>query len=222
MIKQTINELYEKFPYEIKLKYSGKFKPYNANIKMRYDKIQVNLSKKWKTVSKEIQIGLVQELLLKILKNKLKPIKTKSDSIALYNTFIKKLHLGAQITHIDPILEESFNRVNENYFYNFIDKTNLVWGSTSLSKLGSYEYATDTITISSIFKTADKKLLDYIIYHEMLHKKHKFYTKNGRNYHHTGEFKKKEKEFENSELMEREIQKLIRTKRPFLKKLFYV
>jgi hypothetical protein len=222
MIKQAINELYEKFPYEIKLKYSGKFKPYNANIKMRYDKIQVNLSKKWKTVSKEIQIGLVQELLLKILKNKLKPLKTKTDSMQLYNTFIKKLHLGAPITQTDSILEESFNRVNEKYFYNFMDETNLVWGSPSLSKLGSYEYATDTISISSIFKTVDKKFLDYIMYHEMLHKKHKFYTKNGRNYHHTGDFKKKEKEFEDSELMEKEIQKLVRRNRSLFKKIFYM
>lgn len=222
MIKQSINELYEKFPYEIKLKYSGKFKPYNANIKMRYDKIQLNLSRSWKGISKEIQIGLIQELLLKLLKNKLKPLKTKTDSMELYNTFIKKLHLGAQITHTDPILGESFNRVNEKYFYNFIDQTNLIWVPPSLSKLGSYEYATDTITISSIFKTANKKLLDYIMYHEMLHKKHKFYTKNGRNYHHTGEFRKKEKEFEDSELMEKEIQKLVRGKRPFFKKLFYI
>ena len=45
MIKQAINELYEEFPYEIKLKYSAKFKPYNANIKMSYGKIQLNLSK---------------------------------------------------------------------------------------------------------------------------------------------------------------------------------
>jgi len=157
MIKQAINELYDKFPYEIKLKYSAKFKPYNANIKMHYDKIQLNLSKSWKTVSKEIQIGFIQELLLKILKNKLKPLKTKTDNTELYNIFIKKLHLGAPKTKIDPILEESFDTVNEKYFYNLIEKTNLVWGSPSTSKLGSYEYATDTITISSIFKTTDKR-----------------------------------------------------------------
>ena len=53
----------------------------------------------------------------------------------------------------------------------------------------------------------------------MLHKKHKFISKNGKNYHHTREFKKKEKEFENAE----EIEKLIRiiTTKKRIKKLFW-
>jgi len=222
MLKNAINELYDNFPYEAKLKYSGRFKPYNANIKMRSDRIQVNLSKNWKTISKEIQMGLIQELLLKLLKNRLTPLKKKTDSTELYNIFLKKLHLGIPKTQTDPILEESFNRVNERYFYNLIETTNLVWGSDTLRKLGCYEYASDTITISSIFKIADTNILDYIMYHEMLHKKHKFYTKNGRSYHHTSEFRKKEKEFENSELIETEIQQFVRKKRPFLKRLFYI
>jgi hypothetical protein len=51
-------------------------------------------------------------------------------------------------------------------------------------------------------------LLDYVVYHEMLHKKYKFVNKNGRNYHHTGNFKKKEKEFENQQQVERRLKTL--------------
>jgi len=223
MIKQAINELYTNFPYEAKLKYSGKFKPYRANVRLRGVNIQFNLSRKWKTVSKDIQMGLIQELLLKILKNKLKPIRTNTSNIELYNIFIKKLHIGIPKIKRDPILEESFNRVNEKYFFGLLEISNLEWGSKTATKLGSYEYATDTISISTIFKD-EPGLLDYVMYHEMLHKKHKFYSKNGRSYHHTAEFKRKEKEFENSEEIEQRIKRIARKAhtRGFIRKLFFI
>ena len=41
---------------------------------------------------------------------------------------------------------------------------NLVWGKNSFRKLGSYEYGSDTITISKIFLESDKSLLDYVMY----------------------------------------------------------
>lgn len=213
MLKQAINELYGGFPYSYSLKYSGKFKPYRANVRLRENNIQFNLSRKWKTVSKEIQIGLIQELLLKILKNRLKPLKTNTQNIELYTIFMKKIHIAAPKVEIDPVLEESFDRVNEKYFYSLLEKTNLKWGNASLSKLGSYEYGTDTIMISKVLEDADRELLDYIMYHEMLHKKHKFTKRGSRNYHHTTEFRNKEKEFENSKLIEKKLSSLLNRKR---------
>jgi len=156
MLKDAINELYKEFPYSYSIKYSAKFKPYRANVKLRENNIQFNLSKKWKTVSKEIQIGLIQELLLKILKNRLKPSKTITQNIELHNIFMKKIHIAAPKTDINPVLEKSFDRVNERYFYNLLEKTNLKWGYPSLSKLGSYEYGTDTIMISKVLESTDK------------------------------------------------------------------
>lgn len=213
MLNEAINELYKEFPYSYSLKYSGKFKPYRANVRLRGDNIQFSLSKKWKTVSKEIQIGLMQELLLKILRKRLKPLRTNTQNMELYNIFMKKIHIAAPKTDIDPVLEESFDRVNAKYFYNLLEKTNLIWGSTSLSKLGSYEYGTDTIMISSVLRDADKEMLDYIMYHEMLHKKHKFTKSGGRSYHHTSEFRKDEREFENSQLIEKRLKGLLIKKR---------
>ena len=193
--------------YELKIEYNNKFKPYNANVKYLSNKIQFNLSKKWRTVSKEIQIGLVQELLLKIFKE-----KKKTTNIDLYNIFMRNIHIAVPKTKTHPEMEDSFNRVNEQYFYGLIEQPNLVWGSASLRKLGSYEYGSDTITISRIFQNNDG-LLDYIMYHEILHKKHKFKNKNGRNYHHTAKFRKDEKEFENSKEMEKEISRLVNKNR---------
>ena len=54
--------------YELEVRYTDKFKPYNANVKYTRAKnsFHFNLSRKWKSVSKEIQTGLIQELMLKI------------------------------------------------------------------------------------------------------------------------------------------------------------
>lgn len=209
MLKQAISELYDRFPYFCSIKYSAKFKPYRANVRLSGDKIQFNISEKWKTVSEDIQIGLIEELLLKIMKKRLKPLKMNTQNMELYNIFMKKIHIAAPKTDIDPILELSFNRVNEGYFYNLLEKTNLKWAYPSVSRLGSYEYGSDTIMINKLLGNADQEMLDYVMYHEMLHKKHKFTKKNNKSYHHTSEFRKKEKEFENSQLIERKLQRLL-------------
>ncbi len=215
IIEEAFSKLYpeKEFNYNPKIKYSRKFKDFNANVKKHYNNLEFNLSKKWKSIDRDIKLGLIQDLMNKIFKTKI-----KTQNIDLYNIFIKKLHLTIPKTKTDPVLEDSFNRINEKYFYGIIERSNLVWGSKSIRQLGTYEYQTDTITISSIFKE-HIELLDYIIYHEMLHKKYKFINKNGRSYHHTKEFKKKEREFENAAQMERLI-KIVTTKKR-IKKMFW-
>jgi len=211
LIKEAFHQLYpdKELRYDISLKYSRKFKSYNANVKIYGNNLMFNLSRDWRKISREIQIGLIQELLTKILKNKTK----KTINIELYNLFMKNVHIAVPKTKTDEILEESFDRLNEIYFNGLLDKTNLKWGSNSTSKLGSYEYGSDTITISAIFKDSEQQLLDYVMYHEMLHKKFKFQNKNGRNMHHSSEFRAMEAKFENRDLMEREISKLARKHR---------
>ena len=211
LTKEAFQQLYPEkdMKYSFTLKYSRKFKPYNANVKLYRNSLIFNLSREWKNVSKEIQMGLIQELLVKILRAK----KNKTMNMELYNLFMKNVHLAVPKTKTDPLLEESFNRVNDAYFIGMLDKPNLQWGNASTSKLGRYEYGSDTITISSIFGSSPKELLDYIMYHEMLHKKFKFESKNGRTLHHSPEFKRMESKFPNHEFLEKEISKLARKHR---------
>ena len=191
--------------YKISVDYSRKFKPYNANVRIYGKNLTFNLSKEWDKVNDEIVIGLMQSLILKILRD-----RKETTNIDLYNLFIKKLHIFIPKTKIDPALEKAFDRVNEKYFYGLIEKSNLEWGKNTTTKLGCYNYQTDTITISSIFEGVDDILLDYVMYHEMLHKKHKFRNVGNRSMHHTGRFKQQEKEFEGHDEAELEIKKLIR------------
>lgn len=216
LIEQSFKEIYpdKELNREISVKYSGKFKPYNANVKHSPFRLQFNLSREWKSVSREIQMGLIQSLLVKVFKGR--PNTGYQD---LYESFIKNLPKYAAKTETNPILEESFNRVNQKYFNSSIERSNLVWGSYSSTKLGSYEYQSDTIKISRILKDRDPLLLDYIMYHEMLHKKHKFYTKSGRSYHHTTIFRNAEKQFEAQEEVEKRLKNLCRNTK--IKRIFF-
>lgn len=208
LINQAFQELYpgQELNKAIQIKYSGKFKPYNANVRYTNEFIHFNLSKEWKTVSKEIQIGLIQSLMVKIFKGQ--PNTGYRD---LYESFIKNLSKYTTATKVDPTLQQSFERVNNQYFDSLMDLPNLEWGSASTSKLGSYEYQTNTISISTIFQDSEEEILDYIMYHEMLHKKFQFKSSNrGRSLHHSNEFKKAEKQFQNVHKVESNLKALLR------------
>lgn len=194
---------------ETRISYSGKFKDFNANVRITPSSLTFNLSKAWKPIDSEIKIGLIQTLLLKIYKK-----KAKTQNIDLYNSFIKNLHISIPKTESHPVLEDSFNRVNNTYFFGLVETPNLKWSTPTFRKLGSYDFHTDTITMSSIFKD-ELELLDYVMYHETLHKKLKFKNSGSKTYHHTADFKRKEREFPNSELMEKRITTLISKKRAF-------
>jgi len=210
IIKEAFSRLYpgKDFDYDCSVRYSGKYGAYNAGIRKSSGRMELSLSKKWKDIDEEILIGLAQSLLLKLFND-----KKKTMNVDLYNNFVRNLHLAAEKNETEPVLEESFNRVNENYFFGLVERPNLRWGNFSKRRLATYNYHTDTITVSSIFKGAENKVLDYLVYHELLHKKIKFSNKNGRNFHHTREFRQKEKKFEGVEEIEKEIEMIVRTAR---------
>lgn len=207
IIEEAFRLLYpgRQFNYRVNIIYSGRFKEYNANARRIGDFMEFRLCKRWREVSREIKIGLIQELMLSLLND-----RKDSMYIDLYNGFVKRLHLVAPKTRSAPELETSFMRINDKYFYGTIEQPNLEWGSASKRKLGSYNFKNDTITISRIFKDMELVLLDFVMYHEMLHKKHKYTNKGGRNSFHDPEFRKKEKEFEGYAEVDRLLKKRIR------------
>jgi hypothetical protein len=187
--------------FSFSIEYSGKFSPYNGNVKRRGNMIEFNFSSKWKHISREIQIGLAQHLFVKLFK-----VKKRTTNMDIYSHFMKSIHIAAPKTHFDPILKVSFEKNNEQFFNGMMEMPNLEWGSDSFSKLGQYAYGSDTITMSTILKDAPDGLLDYVMYHEMLHKKLKFtISKSGRTFHHPPEFKRLEAQFPNAGRLEKEL-----------------
>lgn len=214
LVHRAVEELYpEKLPqYQWDLAYSGRFNSYNANVKYNRTKVAFYLSKDWRKISDEIKIGLVQNLLLKIFgKENARAMSTIN--LDLYTTFLKNIHLAIPKSDQNPALKSSFDRVNNLYCNGLIDAPNLVWGKVSTRKLGSYEYGSDRIIISSVLQQAPQELLDYVMYHELLHKKHKFNCSSGasrRSYHHTALFKQDESRFDRYAEMEMQLQDFLR------------
>ncbi|MBW3012724.1 SprT-like domain-containing protein [Candidatus Woesearchaeota archaeon] len=194
------------------LDYSGRFSPYNANVKLANNRLFFSLSKEWKAVDTSIRKGLIQNLLLKLYGRKGEKV-SKTIYVDLYDSFTKNLHHSIPKTKTEHFLEQSFNRVNERFFYGLVEQPNLEWSGYSKTTLGTYNYQTDTIRISRFFAEAPEEMLDYVMYHEVLHKKVKFKNTGLTCQHHTFEFRAKEKDFPGQKQMEKDIGAFLKWKR---------
>ena len=221
IIHKAFNELWpeKELTQDIGINYSSRFSDYNANVTHNPWKMSFRLSKKWRGIDEDIRIGLFQSLLVKVFKSGPYKDYNKNNKIELYNMFLKNIALVAPRKESAPKLIESFNRVNDQYFYGMMDMPNMLWGKHTLRKLGSYEYGNDTVIISQALREAPIEMCDYVMYHELLHKKHKFYHKNGKSYHHTHAFRKDEKSFKNALQLEKELKSFLRKKA--VKKAFF-
>jgi hypothetical protein len=96
-------------------------------------------------------------------------------------------------------LQISFNRVNNRYFNGCITQPHLRWSKGfTRRKFGDFQGDINTITIS---RSLDRPqipiyVLDYVMYHELLHKKLGAKQVNSRRYTHTPEFRKAERKFD--------------------------
>jgi len=210
LIQESYQRLFpeKEFPYQAEMEYNRRLADFNANIRLEPRKIKVNLNLQWKDIDPEIKIGLIQHLLLRIFKK-----RAHTTNIELYNNFIKNIPILTPKTKSDPALEAAFDRVNQQFMSNSVDKTNLTWGTASFRKLASYNFHTDTITVSTLFTDARPEIVDYLMYHEMLHKHHKFKHHEGRSSFHSPAFKEDEQRYPDHELIEKEIESIIRRKK---------
>lgn len=215
MIEQAFRKLFPNraFNYTSRLKYSRAFKGYNANIRKTGRDIEVRMGIAWEDVDEDIRSGLVQVLLLKLFRQNGSTTNTR-----MYNNFMKEMSKYAVVSDSDPDLKASFDRMNDMYFNGLLDMPNLVWGTASRSRLGSYDFGTNTIRISSILQNRED-LLDYVMYHEMLHKKLKFQGRGARSYHHTKEFREREGEF-HDKLIEKKLDAFLSEKSKRMFKLW--
>jgi hypothetical protein len=206
MIVEAFRDLFPErtLKYKPILTYSGQFKDYGANVRLGRGVLEFRLSKKWLGISKEIVMGLLQELMQKLWKSRERTIY-----IDLYNDFIKNVHIAIPKTIIEPELKESFDRVNKRYFLEQVEMPNLKWGKHSTTYLGSYDFKTDAITISKIFLNKSK-FVDLIMFHEMLHKVNKFKKSGSKTFYHDKRFKYAEKQFDDYDLINKELKRFLR------------
>jgi hypothetical protein len=95
-------------------------------------------------------------------------------------------------------LDHLFSTINHQYFAGAMSKPRLMWSSIlSHRKLGHYERTRDRIVISKILdhERIPQYLVEFILYHELLHKHHGIQWLNGKCMVHTPEFKHSERKF---------------------------
>ncbi|MBI9046735.1 MAG: hypothetical protein JEZ06_19755 [Anaerolineaceae bacterium] len=95
-------------------------------------------------------------------------------------------------------LNHIFSLVNKKYFSNKMPIPKLTWNQTfTRRKFGHYQPATDTLMVSISLDQPEipEFVVEYIMYHELLHKKMGSRIANGRLYSHTPAFRKMEKKF---------------------------
>jgi hypothetical protein len=95
-------------------------------------------------------------------------------------------------------LESLFGRVNRRYFGSAIERPHLKWSrQKTYRKFGHYNFETDTVLISRSLDDPEVPayVLEYLMFHELLHKQLGIHQKGDRQYAHTPEFKAREKTF---------------------------
>jgi hypothetical protein len=118
-------------------------------------------------------------------------------------------------------LDDLFDAINEKYFAGSIDKPVLTWSAKKTFRiLGHHDATHDTVAISRSLdaENVPQYVVEYVLYHEMLHIHHPTKHINGRRYNHTAAFKRDERKFEFFEEAERWIERNVRKIRSDIKK----
>lgn len=111
--------------------------------------------------------------------------------------------------HFD--LEQVFERVNAAYFDGQLARPGLTWNQTITgAKFGHYDALRDTVMISVTLDApgVSDYVIDFVMYHELLHKHLGVNVVNGRRYAHTAEFRAAERRFRQFEEARASLQSL--------------
>lgn len=211
------------------------FYPYigiNHTIRVRNGKIFVRIAELCRAMPLSEQKALAYILVAKILRKKVPPAARE-----VYTSFIKtaeirdqaienkrnrgrKIISSAQGEVYD--LDEIFDDINEIYFRDAIAKPVLSWSSGKTYRiLGHHDSTHQTIIISKSLddKRVPRYVVEYVVFHEMLHIFHPVEIRNGRRIVHSPQFKRNEKTFEYFEEAEKWIEQNARNlKQKVLKK----
>ncbi len=206
-----------------------RFYPYAGlrhTIRLRSGQVYVRLSDICKDSPPEVLRSLAFVLVARLLGKRIPPVHDRvyreysltpelmrSSDIARRNRGRKMISTSrGNIYDLDKI----FNKLNRKYFDSSLEKPTLTWSQRKTrSILGHHDRVYETITIS---KSLDSKqvpdwLVEFIVYHEMLHIKHVARMINGRRYYHTAAFRLDERRFARYDEAQRWLEQVARQRR---------
>lgn len=203
-----------------------RFYPYigiNHTIRLRGGKIYVRIAELCRELPLAGQKALAYILVAKLLRKKVPPqareiysnlIKTeeiREQARANKKTRGRKIITSAKGEVYD--LDEIFDDINEIYFRDAISKPVLSWSSGATYRiLGHHDSTHETIIISKSLddRKVPRYVVEYVVFHEMLHIFHPVEIRNGRRIVHSPQFKRNERTFQYFEQAENWIEKNVR------------
>ncbi len=204
------------------------FYPYigiNHTIRVRQGKVFVRLAEVCREMPLNGQKALAIILVSKLFRKKIAPrvLETYRGFIVgeelrekvLENKRIKGRKIITTAKGAAYNLDEIFNHLNQIYFDEKISKPTLTWSARQTYRiLGHHDATHETIVVSKSLDDAatPKYVIEFIVFHEMLHIFHPTQYRDGRRYNHTPQFRRDERKFafydEAENWIERNVKKL--------------
>jgi hypothetical protein len=189
-----------------------RFYPYigiNHTIRVRNGKVFVRIAEICREMPELGHQALAYILVAKLLRK-----KVPANARKVYSSFTKTTEMrekatenkrskGRKVvsTHKGTAydLSEIFDTLNRDYFGGSIPKPVLTWSARKTYRiLGHHDSTHDTIVISTSLDSVKvpKYVVEYVVFHEMLHIHHPTKHINGRRYNHTPQFRRDEQKFQ--------------------------
>lgn len=203
------------------------FYPYvgiNHTIRIRGGAAYVRLAEICQTAPLEIQRALAYILVAKLLRKKVSPLASK-----IYQSFVKSQEMQTRAVENRRAkgrkiitsargeihdLDEVFERLNRSYFKDSIKKPTLSWSARKTYRiLGHHDATHETIIISKSLDSVKVPpyVVEFVVFHEMLHIFHPTQHRDGRRYNHTPQFRRDERQFAYYEQAEKWIEQNARS-----------
>ncbi len=187
------------------------FYPYigiNHTIRLRNRKAFVRLAEVCRDLPTEAQKSLAFILVAKLLRK-----KVPARALEIYRASINNSEMRRQVTDNKRArgrkvittakgdvydLHEIFSHLNQIYFDGKIPEPVLTWSARKTFRiLGHHDSTHETIVVSRSLDAprVPKYVVEFVVFHEMLHIFHPTIHRDGRRYNHTPAFRRDEKQF---------------------------
>jgi predicted metal-dependent hydrolase len=194
-------------PPELKIEFFA-FANVNNTIRLREGRLLVRLSDLLEGAPDAILRAIAHILLAKMYRQPIdRGHAARYRKYVAGHEIVRKTHLVRQIRGRKRLrsprgffydLDAIFEDLNTRFFHGLMARPRMSWSQTKTRRiLGHYDPAHNAIIISRLFDhpAMPRYVLEYIVYHEMLHLKHPVKLRGSRRCVHSAEFQAEEKLF---------------------------
>jgi predicted metal-dependent hydrolase len=192
---------------ELKIEFFA-FANVNNTIRLRNGRLLVRLSDLLEGAPETVLRAIAHILLAKMYRRPIdRGYAARYRKYVASHDIVRKAHLVRQVRGRKRLrsprghfydLDAIFEELNTCYFHGLLGRPRMSWSQTKTRRiLGHYDPAHNAIIISRIFDhfAVPRYVLEYIVYHEMLHLKHPVRLRGTRRCVHSAEFQAEEKLF---------------------------